>query len=132
MDKEIQDMLNDLPNKKFSKLSDNQLISIENIINLSKSDEWRKKTSETHKGKKRSKETIKKLSEKKFSEEHRKNISISRGKIVYCYSYPDMKLLQEYHSTAIAAKELNLEQSCVALTCVGKRKSTGGYTFRYK
>ncbi len=32
MDNEIQDMLNDLPNKKFSKYSDAQLQSFENLL----------------------------------------------------------------------------------------------------
>jgi hypothetical protein len=129
---ELQNMLNEIAQKKFAKLSDRQLQSIENIVSLSKSDEWRNKTSKIHKGRKRSKETIKKQREKEFSKEHRENISIARGKIVFCYSYPNMEFIKEYHSTGVAAKDLNLTQSCVALTCIGKRKSTGGYTFRYK
>lgn len=129
---ELQNMLNEIAQKKFAKLSDRQLQSIENIVSLNKTNEFKNKVSKTHKGRKRSKETVKRQREKEFSKEHRENISIARGKIVFCYSYPNMEFIKEYHSTSVAAKDLNLLQSCVALTCIGKRKYTGGYTFRYK
>lgn len=80
MDKEIQDMLNDLPNKKFSKLSDKQLESIEYIRKLNIENGHYQKNSKAALGKKRTKEQSLKLSEirkgRKLSEEAKKNMSI--------------------------------------------------------
>jgi hypothetical protein len=80
MDKEIQDMLNDLPNKKFSKLSDKQLSAIEYTRNLNIENGHYQKNSKAALGKKRTEEQKKKLSEnrkgREISEEGKKNMSI--------------------------------------------------------
>jgi hypothetical protein len=80
MDKEIQDMLNDLPNKKFAKYSDAKLEAFENhklfmsgpnnpfrgkpgsLKGKTFSDEHKRKIGEKHKGKIVSKETLEKMS----------------------------------------------------------------------
>jgi predicted RNA-binding Zn-ribbon protein involved in translation (DUF1610 family) len=97
MDKETQDMLNDLPNKKFAKLTDNQLAGIEvmsqkmrgenNPIHKMKKNpfsdpEFIKKNSEKAKNRKASDETRKKISDsaknRKASNETRKKMSVKR------------------------------------------------------
>jgi len=153
----IQQMLNDLPSKNYSKLSDKQLIKYENLSLIRKgkkhseeikkkmsevakgktyTEQHRKKLSNSHKGKKHSEEVKKKMSEvakgKIRSNEHRKKLSTAFSKPLYCYSYPSMEFIKEFGSTHIASKELNVNQSCISLVCNGKRKSAHGYTFRYK
>ncbi len=51
MDKEIQDMLNDLPNKKFAKFTDKQLQGFENLYKIKRSDETKMKMSKAQKNK---------------------------------------------------------------------------------
>lgn len=70
MNKEIQDMLNDLPNKKFSKLSDKQLEGYERLKHLPRNEEWRKKIGAAHKGKKVSKKTLEKMSKASTGRKH--------------------------------------------------------------
>lgn len=176
MDKDIQDMLNDLPNKKFSKFSDKQLEGYENLYGLKRSehtiqkmsaaqknkvftddaktkmslsakgrtsfnkgkkfnDEYKKKLSDSHKGKKHLEETKKKMSEShkgKIPANKGKNVIRCDSKTIICYSYPKMEFIKEFDSVSIASKELNLQKSCINLTCTGERKYTCGYTFRYK
>lgn len=81
MDKEIQDMLNDLPNKKFGKLSDKQLEAIEYTRNLNIKNGHYQKYSKAALGKKRTKEQKIKLSNnrkgRKLSVDAKINMSIA-------------------------------------------------------
>jgi hypothetical protein len=61
MDKEIQDMLNDLPNKKFSKLTDLKLAQYEDNKNLKRDDNWKNNISSALKNRKLSEEHIEKI-----------------------------------------------------------------------
>ena len=70
MDKDIQDMLNDLPNKKFSKLSDKQLEGYEIQKNIPRNEQWRNKIGKAHKGKIVSESTLKKMSEVNKGKKH--------------------------------------------------------------
>jgi len=91
MDKEIQDMLNDLPNKKFGKLTDNQLAGIEVISQKMRGEnnpihkmeknpfsdpDFVKKNVEKKKGSKLSKET-----KDKISNSRKGLVSPNKGKI---------------------------------------------------
>jgi hypothetical protein len=147
MDKEIQDMLNDLPNNKFAKYSDKHLESFENLRINRGSENIRKKISQTLKGKTSGFKGF------KLTEEHKKIISntqkgkklkdetkeklriINLGKTsgipVNCFLYPSMEFYKKYDNLSDAVKELNLHRECARLTCVGKRNHTNGYTFRY-
>lgn len=145
MDKEIQDMLNDLPNKKFAKLTDKQLERFDSLsqnmkgnnnpfsgkkhneISLKKIGESSKLRTNGMTGKKHSNET-KKIIGKKSKEQNRDELSIS----VLCFSYKDNNFICEYPSLTKACNELNLNRECARLTCVNKRNHTGGYYFRYK
>ncbi len=135
MDKEIQDMLNDLPNKKFAKLSDKKLEALENNpFKKGHSDERKKIIGQQKLGNKNcvnrvmSNETIDKIRNKLKGK-----INIQKNtKPIICYSYPNMEFIKEFDCLSIAAKELNINKECARLTCVGKRNHTGGYTFRYK
>ena len=157
MNVELQKMLDELPQKKYSKLSDRQLEWYQNLSsnkkgqkyseehknNISKSlknkicsKEHKKNLSISHKGKNHTEQQKEKISKsmkgKIRSKEHSENLSIAQGKKLICYLYPSMKFLKEFNSTNIAAKELKVNQSCISLICNGKRKSTHGYTFKYK
>jgi len=148
MDKEIQDMLNDLPNKKFSKFSDAQLESFENLRINRGSENIRKKISQTLKGKSIGSKGYKLTDEhkkiisktqlgKKLKNETKEKLRIinlgkTSGKIVECYFYPSMEYKCDYNNLTEACNQLKLNRECARLTCVGKRNQTGGYTFRYK
>ncbi len=62
----------------------------------------------------------------KNSEYHNQRISECSSKPTLC-----VELNKIFKSVTQAAKELNLQVSKIAAVCRGKRKSTGGYTFRY-
>lgn len=88
-DQEIQDILNDLPNKRFAKLSDKQLDGYERNKNLIRTESWKNKIGDRHRGKIVSEETLKKMSEankgKKHSEEtkeicRQKSIGLNVGR----------------------------------------------------
>ena len=50
----------------------------------------------------------------------------SSNKEIYCFQNG-----KTYKSLTLAAKELGLYKSNICKVCKGKRKSTGGYTFKY-
>jgi hypothetical protein len=80
MNEELQKMLDELPQKKYAKLSDRQLEANEYTRNLNIQNGLYKKNAKAALGKKRTKEQTLKLSEqrkgRKLSDEARKNISI--------------------------------------------------------
>lgn len=50
----------------------------------------------------------------------------SNAKAIYCYEFNEIRLtIKEW------AEELNLIPALISRVCKGKRKSTGGYHFRY-
>jgi hypothetical protein len=109
MDKEIQDMLNDLPNKKFAKLSDAKLEKNENhkILML---------INNPNKGK------IGALRGKKFSEEHKQKIGLKhKGKVV---SEKTRQKLKELNKGKKLSKETieKLRQKSIGLN-VGRKHS---------
>ncbi len=53
------------------------------------------------------------------------------GKSVSCFLYPSMVHYKDYSNLSDAVIDLNLNRECARLTCVGKRNSVGGFTFRY-
>jgi len=63
---------------------------------------------------------------KKNSPQHNKRISEVKSKPVLCIETGEV-----YRSGRAAAKALGLQPSKVSNVCHGKRKSTGGYTFRF-
>jgi hypothetical protein len=54
------------------------------------------------------------------------------GVSVECYSYPDLVYIKDYPNLTTACNELNLNRESARCTCVGKRKHTKNFTFRYK
>ena len=92
------------------------------------SEEWRKHISESKRGK------PSKLRGRTMPEEHKKHISealagkpqYQKRKKVMCVS-----LNKEFDSVNEAGKELSIDSSSIAKCCKGKRKSAGGYIWRY-
>lgn len=86
-------------------------------------------------GKHHSEETKKKNSAskkgKKILEETRRKISESKKKPVLQYT-KDGKFIKEYESTKDAGNELLIEPSSITKCCKGKKKSCGGYIWKYK
>ena len=101
------------------------------------SKETKKKISESHKskntpmyGKHHTEETKKKMSEshkgKVFTEEHRNKIGKSNSKMVYC-----IELDKIFESATEASRELGIKQQGISCCCICKRKTAGGYHWRY-
>lgn len=71
----------------------------------------------------------------RFSELHRKNLSIShiaiQGKAVDMFS-SDERLLAEFDCISTASKQTGISTSCISHCCNGRTKSSGGYIFRFK
>lgn len=114
----------------------------------------KEKMSESHKGEKLSKETKEKMSEshknenhpmygkhhseetkhamseshkgKVFTEEHKNKIGKSNSKMVYC-----IELDKIFESTTEASRELGIQQQGISCCCLGKRKTAGGYHWKY-
>ena len=84
------------------------------------SEEHKQKISEVKKGKHLSEETRQKMSKVRKGENN------PRAKAVYCYEKNEIRLtVKEW------AEELCLNGANISQCCKGKRKSTGGYHFRY-
>lgn len=101
------------------------------------SEEHRRKLIESRKGKHHSKETRKKMSEARkgitLSGEHRRKLSEAkrgekhpRSRKVLCIETGII-----YNTITEASRELNLNQSNISQVCTGKRKTCGGYHFKY-
>lgn len=115
-------------------------------IKLSK--EHKRKISESKKGvnhpmygkhlSDKQKEIISKANkDKKLTDEHRQNISKGKinlpsvSKIVLQYTKSN-ELVNEYPSIREAERQTNISSTHISLTCKGKRKSAGGYIWKYK
>ena len=112
-------------------------------------EEHRKKLSESKTGEKHpmfgkhlSEDTKRKISESKtgiiFTEEHRKKMSqANKGKIyaptksVIQYS-KDGEFIAEYNSVMEASRYTGCDNSIICKCCKGKRKSAGGFIWKYK
>lgn len=61
------------------------------------------------------------------------NIASSKDKRKPVLQYDkDMNFIAEYESLSEAARQLKLQLSCICQVIKGKRKTTGGYIFKYK
>ena len=100
-----------------------------------RSEEHKRKISESHIGKHHSEETRKKLSEsltgRVFSEEHKKRMSDSQPKKSILQFSKDGKLIAEYPSTMEAERQTGCANSSICKCCKGKLKSCGGYIWKY-
>ena len=142
---ELQKMLDEIPHKKFAKLSDRKLQQIEILSQTMRGE------NNPFSGKKHSQDSLKKIGEhtkcrsngmtgKKHSNKTKELIALKSKnqdrdkftKSVLCFLYSDKTFIKEYSSLTIACNELNLNKECARLTCVGKRNHTGGYYFKYK
>jgi len=83
------------------------------------SEEHKRKISEAQKGKKHSEESKRKISE---AQKNRKDLS----KKVLCVETGEI-----FESTMEAERKTGIFQSNISLACSGKRKTTGGYHWRY-
>ena len=96
MNKKIQEILDDLPNQKFAKFSDNQLERLQNLHNNNKlkglynSENQSKRCKNKKKPKGFSENQSKRQKGIKFSEQRKKNISIAKKK----YRKPIEKTLE--------------------------------------
>ena len=92
---------------------------------------------------KRTDETKKKISEalsgekaywygKHFSEEHKKKISESMGVNGILQFSKNGEFIAEYPSTHEAEKHTGCNQGNISSCCKGKRKSAGGFIWKYK
>ena len=85
-------------------------------------------------GVKQSEETIQKrvakLKGHKTSEEARQKIGLSNGRCVIQYD-SDHKEIARYPSASEAARNLGLQNSKISAVCNGKRKTCGGYVWKY-
>lgn len=110
--------------------------------NYERTEEQKRKISEANTGKHFSEEHKKKISESKtgkhLSEEHKKRVSASMTgnhnsptKLVLQYSKSG-EFIAEYPSIKEAEKQTGCHQSQICECCKGKRKSTGGFIWKYK
>ena len=107
-----------------------------------RTEEQKRKMSEAKTGKHHSEESKKKISEalsgekaywygKHHSEEYRKKISQSMGVNGILQFSKDGDFIAEYSSTHEAERQTGCNQSNICKCCKGKRKSTGGYIWKY-
>ena len=89
-----------------------------------RSEELKRKLSEVHTGEKHH------MFGKHFSEEHRKHLSEAKGINGILQFSKDGELIAEYSSIMEAERTTGCNHICEC--CKGKRKSTGGYIWRYK
>lgn len=88
---------------------------------------------------KESKEKISKARKKDgFTETHKKHISESKqgvkhhfAKKVYQYT-KDGEFIKEWEYMSLAAKELNISKGNISASCLGIRKTAGGYVWKYE
>lgn len=79
------------------------------------------KISESHKG-------------KKFTEEHKEKLrDVKRNKMKAVLQYSkEGTFIKEWESTREVTRELNINNSNLCYCCLGKRKTAGGYIWKYK
>lgn len=103
------------------------------LTGIKRSEEFKAKISEAMTGKRHSDETKRKISKankgKKLSEETINKLSESHSKPVAQYTL-DETLIAVYSSTAEAGRQ-GYDQPNVSSCCNGKRKTCGGYKWKY-
>ena len=108
----------------------------ESHIGKHPSEETKKKLSESHIGKHHSEEIKKKISEsntgKHFSEEHRRKIRENRPSKAIIQLSKDGEFIAEYPSTVEAERQTVCYHGNICKCCRGERKSAGGFIWRYK
>ena len=108
-----------------------------------RTEEHKRKISESHIGKHHSEETKKKMSEalsgekspnfgKHFSEEHKKKISQSKGVNGILQFSKNGEFIAEYPSTGEAERQTGCYHGNICECCKGNRKSAGGFIWKYK
>lgn len=100
------------------------------------SDEVCQKISDSKKGKSLSNEHKKQISltsqGRKFSEEHKSNLSKRAKKKAVVQYDTDNNQIIEYISISEAEKITKVHHSAIIMCCKGKRKTAGGFIWRYK
>ena len=69
---------------------------------------------------------------KHFSEEHRQHLSESKGVNGIIQYSKDGKFIAEYPSIMEAERQTGCNNSHIGSCCKGKRKSAGGFIWKYK
>ena len=126
--------------KKYdSKLLYNICPMAYSALGFKHSNETKNKMSESHKGLVHKKDTIiKMIKNKNKQSEHTKNklSEINKGRIsqnkqpIYQIDL-DNNIIKKWDCVTDAAKTLNLSPSLICSVCRGKRKSTGGFKWKY-
>ncbi len=94
----------------------------EKIIGISRSEETKSKISQGLMGLKKSKETIDKIKEA---------VTKKQGRPVYQCDIKTREIIQEWCSGAEAARILNIDKANLNACCKGKKKSCGGFIWKY-
>lgn len=98
------------------------------------SEETRAKLSEARKKENLSEETLKRRSEglrgRKFSEDHKRKIGEGNSKPIQMFS-KDGVLIETFASAHEAEIKLGINHSHISQCCNNKRKSTGGYIWKF-
>ena len=111
--------------------------------NYERTEEHKKKISESHIGKHLLEESKRKISEalsgeknpnfgKHHSEESKKKMSESKGVNGIIQYSKDGKFIAEYTSTREAERQTGCHQQNICKCCKGNRKSCGSYIWKYK
>lgn len=105
------------------------------------SEETKKKISLSKEGMVLSKESILKRQKTKLerakergfyqSEEHKRNIGLANGRKVLQYDM-NMNFIAKYPSTAEAGRQTNILSTKIGQVALGKRKSAGGFKWKYE
>lgn len=61
----------------------------------------------------------------------RKELIEKLNKRYICLIDEDNNIIKQYNSTKLCSKDLNIDQSSIKKVCDGKRKTVGGYIFKY-
>lgn len=102
------------------------LDSVENGYNTSEYGSGDFKRSEKHR-----KRISESMTGRVFSEEHKKKLSESHGVYGILQYSKDGEFIAEYPSTMEAERQTGCNQQNICKCCKGKRKTTGGYIWKY-
>lgn len=116
----------------FDLTNDGYNISTYDRNSYRRTDKTRRKNSEAHTGKKHP------MYGKHHSEDTKRKMSEAHKGKIYANTKPILQfskngeLIAEYSSLTEASRQTGCHQGCICECCKGKRKSTGGYIWRYK
>lgn len=82
-------------------------------------------------GKKHSKETKEKLRKMNLGKKQSNDIILKKSKSVICYNKINNDFVAWYQSIKEAAKDTNVSRSNIGMVCNYRRKSAGGYTWKF-